>query len=91
MSALEIILALLKAIPALKSVWYQLVSDYVQHQISQMKEANREGIRKAIYEHDQRALETAIGSTKSGEISNRPGSSIVDANDIAGLSNQGKN
>lgn len=43
-----------------------------------MHKEDREAIRKAIYEHDQRDLERQIGSSSPGEVSNAPGTIIVD-------------
>ncbi len=75
---LKIILALLQAVPSLKSVWDELVAAYIERQIATMKQQNRDAIRKAINEQDQRPIERAIGSPHAGEPSRIPGVVIVD-------------
>jgi hypothetical protein len=74
---METILIILKAIPALKDAVDRFIAFYVQQEYLAMKKANQDGIKKAIEQHDQRSLEAAIGSTKAGEVSNRPGAIVV--------------
>jgi hypothetical protein len=73
-----LLLSIFKAVPALKQLWDQLISAYIATQIETIKKEYREAIRKAIYEHDQRDLESAIGSPQSGKISGIPGAVVVD-------------
>ena len=77
MSVLSIILAALKAIPALKSWWDELVAAYVAHEIANMKAELSKGVYEAS-KGDQRNLEKYIGSPRAGEESGLPGSHIVD-------------
>lgn len=73
------IIALLKAIPIIDGWFQQLVAAYTASQIASMKKENRDAIRKAIIEHDQRGLEEAIGNPNPGEASGDSGAVIVDA------------
>jgi hypothetical protein len=78
-SALSLLLAIFKAIPILKGWFDELAAAYVQHEIDAFNEAVREGIRKAVVDHDQRALETTIGSPRAGLPSGQAGSETVDS------------
>ena len=71
-------ISIFKAVPALKQLWDQIIAAYIATQINTFNEETKAAIRKAIYEHDQRDLETVIGSTKSGKASGIPGAVIVD-------------
>ena len=79
MTVVGIILAALKAIPVLDSWFQALVVAYTAARIASMKKENRESIRKAILEHDQRDLEGAIGNPHPGEASGDSGAEIVEA------------
>lgn len=83
------ILAIIKAIPAIKGLVDEFIAFYVQQQIASMQKAVVDGIRKAVDGQDQRDLEKAIGSTKAGELSGIAGTSIV--SDLPGVPNQSKN
>lgn len=72
------VLAILKAIPILDSWFQQLAVLYFQQRLASMKAENKEAIRKAIYEHDQRGIEVAIGSDTAGKASGDIGAVIVD-------------
>ena len=74
----QTIIAIIKAIPAIKSFWDELVSMYIAQEIEQMKAENKVAIKEAIYENDQRDLEKAIGSGKAGEASGVPDIVVVD-------------
>lgn len=77
-TAFATILAVLKAIPVLDSWFQQLVALYVSLQISNMKSENRDAVRKALEEHDQRDLEKATGNSQhSGEHSGETSSEII--------------
>jgi hypothetical protein len=76
-NAFSIIFAIIKAIPAVKSWWDQLVTFYVNKELENFKEADRAALRKAIHEQDQRDLEKQLGNPNAGEPSNAPGSVIV--------------
>jgi hypothetical protein len=78
MSVISAILALLKAIPILDSWFQQFFAAYAEHEIANMKAENRDSIRKALAEHDQRDLEKAIGNPNPGEASGDSGVEIVD-------------
>ena len=71
--------SLFKAVPVLKEWWDGLVAAYIALRISTMKKENREAIKKAITDQDQRDMEEALGSTKVGEASGIPGTVIVDS------------
>jgi hypothetical protein len=73
------ILAIAKAIPVVDSWIQALVVAYTALEISNMEKENREAVRKALYEHDQRELEKAVGNPNPGEISGDPGAVVVDA------------
>lgn len=77
-SILSLLTAIFKAIPVLKGFWDEMVTAYINSQIATMKKENREAIRKAIYEQDQRDIESAIGSPTAGEQSGLPGAVVVD-------------
>ena len=70
--------AFIKVIPGIVRLVESFVEWYVQTQIDSMKAEHREGIKKAIQDHDQRELEKAIGSPIAGEHSGIPGTVIVD-------------
>ena len=54
--------------------WVQmLVAAYIASRIGSMSKDQRDGIRKAIDEQDQRDLEKAIGNPQAGEPSGLPG------------------
>ncbi len=73
------LIALIKALPVLKSFFDQLVAYYVSHEIAKMKEENKAAIRKAILDHDQRGIEEKLGSDRAGELSGVPGTEIRDS------------
>lgn len=75
METLKLIYTLIKMFPAFKQFWDDLVSLYVQEQISQMKKENREAIKKALESHDQRPVEELLGPG-AGEHSGLVGSEI---------------
>lgn len=78
MSIITAILGLIKVIPIIDG-WIQLfVSAYVANQIDTMKKENKDAIRKAIQDHDQRDLEKAIGNQNAGKPSGDAGSTIID-------------
>jgi hypothetical protein len=77
-SIVAIILGLLQAIPILDRWFQQIAVAYARIRLDQMKKENLDAIRKAIEEHDQRNLETVIGSPTAGKPSGDPGAVIVD-------------
>lgn len=60
------LLAIIKAIPAVKGMIDEFISFYVQNELSNMKKENFDAIRKAMDEHDQRELEKSAGSPTAG-------------------------
>jgi hypothetical protein len=77
-SVFGIILAVLKAIPVLDSWFQQLTVLYFNAQVSKMKAENRDAVKKALDEHDQRDLEKATGNSQhSGEHSGETSSEII--------------
>lgn len=75
---IALLLSIFKAVPALKQLWDQILAAYIASQINTFNDEIKAAIRKAIHEHDQRDLEQAIGSVKSGEASGIPGAVVVD-------------
>ena len=75
---LNTIIAIITAIPALNSMFQTLVTAYTASKLAQMKRENVDAIRKAIYEFDQRNLESAIGSPTPGQPSGDAGAVIID-------------
>lgn len=73
-AVISLLVAIFQAIPVLKSAWEQLITLWINTQIDKMAEENRNAIKKAITEHDQREIERII-STKPGEPSGLPGTS----------------
>lgn len=73
---LSIVLAILQAIPALQDVWDELVSDYVALKLSEMKQEDQDAIKLAIQQQDQRGIENAIASPKSGTPSGIDGTGL---------------
>jgi len=78
MSVFSAILAVIKAIPALKSWWDEFAAWYVAHEIASMKKELSEAIYAAS-KGDQRNLEKFIGSPRAGLPSGEHGSEIVDS------------
>lgn len=72
---LQLLLALFELIPVLKTTWEQLVTLWINTQVDKMSKENREAIRKAVYEYDQRALEGIINE-RPGEASGLPGTNV---------------
>jgi hypothetical protein len=77
LTAFNLIIAIITAIPKVKELWDQLLAYYVSSKIDDLHEADREAIRKAVYEHDQRDLERQIGNPYPGERSLLPGTYVV--------------
>lgn len=73
------IYAFLVAIPILKDFVERFITFYVAQQIAHMKQENRDGIRKAVFNHDQRDLEKAVGNPNAGEPTNLPGIELRDS------------
>jgi hypothetical protein len=74
MVVIDLILAIAKAIPVIDK-WLDALT---VARIESMKKTQREALRKALDEHDQRDLEKAIGSPGAGEPSGNPDSVISD-------------
>ncbi len=72
------ILAVIQAIPAVRDLFERFVSFYVERRIASMKQENRDAIRRAFTEHDQRPLEEALGNPNPGGHSGVPGTQVVD-------------
>lgn len=82
----SILFAIIKAIPIINSWADKFVAFYVQKGIEQLKKEDREAIRKAINEQDQRDLEKQLGSTTAGELSGIPGTDIrTDLPNVGGV------
>lgn len=72
------ILNVIIAIPKIKEMFEQLIALYIEQKIESMKFQNREAIRKALYELDQREIEKAMQSNMAGKPSLDPDAVIVD-------------
>jgi hypothetical protein len=79
LKVLGVLLALFKAVPALKDWWEQLIVLYVEHQKKVIRREIREAITYALVEQDQRKIEKALGSPHAGKPVNVPNSEIVDS------------
>lgn len=78
MQIITLIISVSKAFSIVNEWIHLFIAEYAKHQISTMKKENRDAIKKAIDEQDQRDLEKAMGSTKVGEVSGIPGTEIID-------------
>jgi hypothetical protein len=76
---LGVLLALFKAVPAMKDWWEQLLALYVERQKELLNREIREAIIHALVEQDQRPIEKVIGSPHAGKPVNVPDSEIVDS------------
>jgi hypothetical protein len=83
LAVVSFLTALFKAFPVMQGWWNALVAAYIQKQADKFDKAVMDGIRKAIYEQDQRDLEKAIGNPNAGKPVPLPGSEIVD--DLPGV------
>jgi hypothetical protein len=83
MQFLTALIALLKAVPAIKGWWDQLVVWYINREISSMREELQNAIYKISSAKDQRDLEKYLGSPRAGEPSGVSGSEIV--SDLPGV------
>lgn len=81
------LIEIIKAIPAIKSLFEQLVGLYVASELVSMKKENRDAIKKAIHEFDQREIEKALGNPNAGDPSNLPGSELRSS--LPGVPNKG--
>ncbi len=79
MNPIMAVYTIIKAWPTLKSWVESFMKFYVEREIANMKKEDREAIKKAINEQDQRDLEKQIGYSKAGEASGLPGAVIVDS------------
>jgi hypothetical protein len=80
------VLAVLRSAPALAGLALKFISAvenfvtwFINNRIDQMAKENRDAIKKAVVDQDQRDLEKAIGSPTAGEPSGIPGTVIRDA------------
>lgn len=77
--SISTIISFIKIIPALKSWFDFFIAEYVKLEVEKMKKEHRDAIKYAIENHDQRPLEKAIGSPKSGKHSGHAGTDVVDS------------
>jgi len=78
MTVITAIIALLKAIPALKELWDEIAVAWLEWSIRTMKKELQDAVLKAVAEHNQIPLERFIGSPRAGLPSGEHGSEIVD-------------
>jgi hypothetical protein len=76
---LSLLLALFKAVPALKDMWERLLAMYIEHQQAMLKEELRLAIYNAVRQKDQRGIEEVIGNPNHGKPIEIPDSQIVDS------------
>lgn len=74
---LTTILAVAKAVPVIDQWLQKLIVAYANSRIDAMAKADRDSIKTALNQQDQRDLEKALGSLKAGEASNINGTVIV--------------
>ena len=87
MGMFELVLAIIKAVPAIKDLFDQFAAWYVQHEITSMKKELSNAILQAS-QGDQRNLETYLGSSRMGLPSGEPGSVIIPS--LPGVPNSNK-
>jgi hypothetical protein len=75
---LNVLLALFKAVPVVKSLWDRFLLMYLQRKEVELNEEIRLGLYYAISQKDQRGLEEAIGNPNAGKPVEIPDSEIVD-------------
>lgn len=75
-SVLSLLLAIFKAVPALKQWWDQLLAMYIAKSIADMHRDDKAAIKKAIEENDQRDLERQVFNSTPGERSDAPNTII---------------
>ena len=73
------IIALLKAIPAIKGMLDDLAAWYVTHELASMKKELQNAIIDVSQKQDQRGLEKVIGSPRTGLPSGEAGTEIRDS------------
>ena len=78
-ATIALLTSIFAAIPVLKEWFDKVVAAYVVMKVSQMKKENRDAIKTAIIDQDQREMEDALGSTRTGEASGLPGTTVVDS------------
>jgi hypothetical protein len=78
-TVLSLLLALFKAIPALKDMWERLLAMYIERQQAMLKEELRLAIYNAIHQKDQRGIEEVIRNPNHGKPIEIPDSQIVDS------------
>ena len=76
---LSLVLAIIRAIPSLKGFFDAFVKGYVNRNVDSMAKEDREALRKAFEEQDQRDLEKAMGNQNAGKEVPATGSEIVDS------------
>jgi hypothetical protein len=89
LEVLAAIVALIKAIPIADKWAERFFVAYKAYQRERNRKENREAIRAAIEDHDQRKLEE-IGGGKAGEPSNDPGA-VIDPTPPRGVSEAPRN
>ncbi len=72
------LLILIGLVPQFKKIWDQLVAEYIKTQIDKMHNDDKEAIKKAVYDYDQRQIEWQLGNRSPGEHSFIPGTMVVD-------------
>ena len=77
MPIFAIILAVIKAIPAIQSFVDSFIVFYTNSEIDKMSASNLAAIKKVLNDKDQRDLEKAIGSPTAGKPSGDAGAVIL--------------
>lgn len=78
-SVISAILAICKAAPIFDRWVQQLLVAYSNARVDSMAKENRDAIKKAITDQDQREIEKLLGSSRAGELSGVPGTEVRDS------------
>jgi hypothetical protein len=78
-SIIAAILAVAKAIPVVDGWLQQLTATYTQTTFANWKAANQVAVTKAVHDHDQIAIEQALGNPGAGGPSGQAGVTITNS------------
>jgi aminoglycoside N3'-acetyltransferase len=76
---IELLVSVFKAIPIIWTMIDRFAALWVQFRVWQMREENRDAIRKAIDTKDQRPIENAVGNPGAGKPSGIAGGELRDS------------
>lgn len=78
-TVVEFVISLGKVVPGLISLIDGCVALYMAKRYAEMRQSDRDGVKKAVQEQDQRDLEHSINSPLAGLPSGIPGTEIKDS------------